>query len=75
MASCAPSESAETSPEVAKKLGHPSKVLLDEDEILVVTVEGKQDVLLTTRDDYKWNVDEVLFSLRVPNQLLYEWYK
>lgn len=40
MASCAPAESAKISPEVAKKLGHPSKVLLDEDEILVVTVEG-----------------------------------
>ena len=40
----------------------------------MVTVEGKQDVLLTTRDDLK-QCNEVLFSLRIPNRLLYEWYK
>ena len=73
MASCAP-ESSNSSPKVARKPGRPSKVLLGEDEPLVVTVEGKQDVLLTTRDDLKHCADEVLFSLRVPNQLLYEWY-
>lgn len=77
MASCAPAESAKggSSPKVARKPGRPSKALLDEGETLVVTVEGKQDVLLTTRDDLKQNMDEVLFSLRVPNQLLYKWYK
>ena len=53
MARCASAESAKSSPEVARKPSRPSKVLLDEEEILVVTVEGKQDVLLTTRDDYK----------------------
>jgi hypothetical protein len=44
-----------------------------EGEPLVVTVEGKQDVLLTTRNDLK-QCNEV-FSLRIPNQLLYEWYR
>ena len=34
----------------------------------------KQDVLLTTWDDLK-QCNEVLFSLRVPNRLLYEWYR
>ena len=72
MASCAPAESAASSPTVPRKPGRPSKV--DEREPLVVTVEGKQDVLLTTRDDLK-QCNEVLFSLRIPNRLLYEWYK
>ena len=40
----------------------------------MVTVEGKQNVLLTTRNDLK-QCNEVLFSLRIPNRLLYEWYK
>ena len=69
MANCAPAESADSSPKVARKSDRPSKASL------VVTVEQKQDVLLTTRDDLKQNVDEVLFSLRVPNQLLYQWYR
>ena len=72
MTSCAPSESAASSPTVSRKPDRPSKV--DEREPLVVTVEGKQDVLLTTRDDLK-QCNEVLFSLRIPNRLLYEWYK
>ena len=57
MASCAPAESAASSPTVPKKPGRPSKA--DEREPLVVTVEGKQDVLLTTRDDLKQD-NEVL---------------
>ena len=68
MASFAPAESANSSPEVErtrKTLG----------KTLVVTIEGKQDVLFTTRDDFKENADEVLFSFCVPNQLLYEWYR
>ena len=71
MASCAPAESAASSPTVPRKPGRPSKA--DECEPLVVTVEGKQDVL-TTRDDLK-QCNEVLFSLRVPNRLLYEWHR
>ena len=71
MASCAPAESAASSPAVVRKPGHPSKA--DKREPLVVTVEGKQDVL-TTRDDLK-QCNKVLFSLRIPNGLLYEWYK
>lgn len=74
MASSAPAESAASSPTVARKPGRPSKVLVGEGEPLVVTVEGKQDVLLTTRDDLK-QCNEVLFSLHVPNRLLYEWYR
>ena len=74
MASCAPAESAASSPTVAKKPGRPSRVLVGEGEPLVVTVKGKQDVLLTTRDDLK-QCNEVLFSLHVPNQLLCEWYR
>ena len=72
MASCAPAESAASSPTVPRKPGRPSKA--DEREPLVVTVEGKQDVLLTTRDDLK-QCNDVLFSLRVPNRLLYEWHR
>ena len=54
MASCALSESANSSPKFGRKPGRPSKVFLGEDEPLsVVTVEGKQDVVLTTRDDLK----------------------
>ena len=74
MANCAPAESAASSPTVARKPGRPSKVLASEGEPLVVTAERKQDILLTTQDDLK-QCNEVLFSLRVPNQLLYEWYR
>ena len=59
MASSAPAESAASSPTVAREPGRPSKVLVGEGEPLVVTVEGKQDVLLTTRDDLK-QCNEVL---------------
>ena len=72
MASCAPAESAASSPTVSRKPGRPSKA--DEREPLVVAVKGKQDVLLTIRDDLK-QCNEVLFSLRIPNRLPYEWYK
>ena len=74
MASCDSVESAANSPTVARKPGRPSKVLVGEGEPLVVTVEGKQDVLLTTRNDLK-QCNEVLFSLHIPNQLLPEWYR
>lgn len=39
-----------------------------------MTIEGKQDVLLTTRDEFKHDENVVLFSLRIPNKLLYEWH-
>ena len=54
MASCAPSESANSSPKFGRKPGRPSKVVPGENEPLsVVTVKGKQDVVLTTQDDLK----------------------
>ena len=64
MASCAPAESAPSSRTVPRKAGRPSKA--DEREPVVVTVEGKQGVLLTTQDDLK-QCNEVLISLCVPN--------
>ena len=66
-------ESAASSPTVARKPGHPSKVLAGEGEPLVVTVEGNT-MFSSTWDDLK-QCNDVLFSLRVPNQLLYEWYR
>ena len=38
-------------------------------------VEGKELALRTTRKDYRAEASEVIFSLSVPNQLLFQWHR
>ena len=53
--------------------GRPHKHPREED--LEVRVEGKELALRTTRKDYRAEANEVIFSLSVPNQLLFQWHR
>ena len=68
-------ESSTTSSEPAKQKrarGRPRKHPRGEDD-LEVKVEGKELALRTTRKDLQ--ADEAIFSLSVPNQLLFQWHR
>ena len=53
--------------------GRPRKHPREED--LEVRVEGKELALRTTRKDCRAEASEVIFSLSVPNQLLFQWHR
>ena len=53
--------------------GRPHKHPREED--LEVRVEGKELALRNTRKDYRTEASEVIFSLSVPNQLLFQWHR
>ena len=72
---CKMAENFTTSSEPAKQKrvrGRPRKHPREED--LEVRVEGKELALRTTRKDYRSEASEVIFSLSVPNQLLFQWH-
>lgn len=72
---CKMAESSTTSSEPAKQKrtrGRPRKQQRGEED-LEVRVEGKELAIRTTRKDLQ--ADEALFSLSVPNRLLFEWHR
>ena len=68
--SCVVSTSSESAKQKRSR-GRPRKHAREGD--LKVMVEGKELALRTTRKDYQAN--NVIFSLSVPNQLLFQWHR
>ena len=67
-------ESSSESAKQKRSRGRPHKRASLEGD-LKVREEGKELALRTTRKDYQSEANDVISSLSVPNQLLYQWHR